>query len=427
MIILKREMNIISSILVILLFVGILTDLPLNGQINIDSKNIIYVDADANQSWYDETHVRTIQEGIDNASLGDRVYVYNGTYIENIFINKTIELNGENKFFTVIDGGFTGSTITVQTNFTKINNCTIQHGGEGCSPDQFAGIRILGENNLITNTIIKRNSNFGLSINASNNTITNNQVYGNCGEGIFLTQTSNQNLIYNNIFVDDALDYGENIWNISKIQEANIVNGPYVSGNYWANYIGVDENDDGIGDTKTPYNSSGNIQVGGDYAPLLDQIQLNQSISNRGFPIRHAVDGDWGAAQNFTHETSFLSRVSVLVRKFGDPEFNLTIELRKESVNGNLSRKIMFLPDDISSDWQWLNVNFDDFIIPDDTDYFIIIPPAPNSTTSSFGYEWGYAFGNQYDDGSFWFTRDGGNLWRELPTTYEFSFFTYGY
>jgi parallel beta-helix repeat protein len=266
-----------------------------------------------------------------------------------------------------------------------------------------------------------------LSINASNNTITNNQVYGNCGEGIFLTQTSNQNRIYNNIFVDDALDYGENIWNVSKIQHVNIVNGPFISGNYWANYNGRDMNDDGIGDTKTPYNSSGNIHVGGDYAPLLDQIQLQQSFSDRGFPIRHAVDGDWGAAQNFTHNVSFLSRISVLVRKFGNPEFNLTIELRQGSVKGNLSRKITFLPNDISLDWQWLNVNFDDFIIPEGTDYFIVLPPTLNNTSSSFGYEWAYAFGNQYADGSFWFTRDGGSLWRDLPTMYEFTFWTYGY
>lgn len=61
------------------------------------------------------------------------------------------------------------------------------------------------------------------------------------------------------------------------------------------------------------------------------------------------------------------------------------------------------------------------------TDYFIVCPPAPSGITISFGYEWGYAFGNQYDDGAFWFTRDGGGLWRDLPTMYEFCFKTYGY
>jgi hypothetical protein len=35
--------------------------------------------------------------------------------------------------------------------------------------------------------------------------------------------------------------------------------------------------------------------------------------------------------------------------------------------------------------------------------------------------------GNQYDQGSFWFTRDGGGLWRDLATMYEFTFKTCGY
>ena len=40
----------------------------------------VYVDDDAGSSWYDATHVKTIQEGIDNASDTDMVFVYNGTY-----------------------------------------------------------------------------------------------------------------------------------------------------------------------------------------------------------------------------------------------------------------------------------------------------------------------------------------------------------
>ena len=40
--------------------------------------NTIYVDDNADPSWYNETHVKTITEGINNASVGDTVYVYNG-------------------------------------------------------------------------------------------------------------------------------------------------------------------------------------------------------------------------------------------------------------------------------------------------------------------------------------------------------------
>ena len=45
-----------------------------------------------------------IQDAIDNASDGDTVFVYDGTYYENIIINKSINLTGENKDTTIIDG-----------------------------------------------------------------------------------------------------------------------------------------------------------------------------------------------------------------------------------------------------------------------------------------------------------------------------------
>jgi len=80
----------------------------------VADENIIYVDDDASPEWYDETHVRTIQEGIDIASDGDTIFVYSGTYYGLIIINKTLRLTGEEKSSTIIDGQQLGEdTITV--------------------------------------------------------------------------------------------------------------------------------------------------------------------------------------------------------------------------------------------------------------------------------------------------------------------------
>ena len=156
-------------------------------------------------------------------------------------------------------------------------------------------------------------------------------------------------------------------------------------------------------------------------------LDVNQTLFDRGFPIRHAVDGDWAGAQSFTPTIDTLTRVEIILRKFGTPEFNLTVELRTDHPQGPLIDSRTYTPDQVSSSWEMFEVNFNDTTVQNDTEYFIVIPPAPSDVTTSFGYEWGYAFGNQYDDGSFWFTRDGGGLWRDLPSMYEFAFRTFGY
>ncbi len=164
--------------------------------------------------------------------------------------------------------------------------------------------------------------------------------------------------------------------------------------------------------------------VSNNMIPLLD---VNQSLQDRGFPIRHAVDGDWGAGQSFVPTQNSIAQVSLYLRKFGSPEFDFVVELREGGIDGYVLGTLLFSPDDISGSWYWLTLDFNDIIVNPGMDYFIVCPPSPTGVTTSFGYEWGYAMGNQYDGGAFWFTRNGGGLWRDLPTMYEFCFRTYGF
>jgi PKD repeat protein len=158
-----------------------------------------------------------------------------------------------------------------------------------------------------------------------------------------------------------------------------------------------------------------------------DNLLTMQSTSDRGFPIRHAADGDWAAAQSYSFSTSgSINSNYIYLRKFGTPEFDLAVELRENDPEGTLLDTLTFTPGEVPTNWEWFKLDFTDTTITIGTDYFIVIPPAPSGVTTSFGYEWGYAFGDQYADGAFWFTRDGGDLWRDLPDTYEFAFSVLG-
>ena len=135
----------------------------------------------------------SIQNAINAASIGDTIFVYSGTYNENILVTKQLDLIGENKYSTIIDPQGSGTAITIQSNWVNITGFSITN----CSLD---GIYMVARNHIrIEDNIISNNTNEGVEINTNCHNITvANNIIDNCRWSILLSSSNKDNLIINN-------------------------------------------------------------------------------------------------------------------------------------------------------------------------------------------------------------------------------------
>jgi parallel beta-helix repeat protein len=198
----------------IIVFVGASVVSAFNRNSSLDSKplnrgNTLFVGGSGPGNY------SKIQDAIDSASDGDTVFVYAGLYIGLIIINHTINLIGEDKNTTIIDGNdtFLKSTVTIKNDNVSVSNFTIQNG----SP---YGIDIFTSNNTISDNIITRND-LGIELYGDfriikDNLISDNQIINNSNEGIetnyWVTKTIvSHNIIRNSLSGIEIYSSGNNI------------------------------------------------------------------------------------------------------------------------------------------------------------------------------------------------------------------------
>ncbi len=149
-----------------------------------------------------------IQDAIDNASNGDTVFVYDDSspYYENIVIDKSINLVGEDKDTTIIDGSGTFTVIEVCTDWVNISGFLIQNPGFSYG----WGIDLISNYNCIKGNKVS-NHHTGISLRYSCSNLIKGNIVSNCYWGVHLEYYSNNNIIDNNTINSGKKD-GILIW-----------------------------------------------------------------------------------------------------------------------------------------------------------------------------------------------------------------------
>jgi parallel beta-helix repeat protein len=292
----KKAMLKITLSLLLIVTLGVNLKIPTTKA----NPNTIYVDDDNVTGPWNGTAqhpYQNITSALGYASPGDNIYVRNGTYHEHLTLSFEVSLTGEEMTNTVIDGDYTGDVISVTadnvniTGFTirnsgsDIGDCGIQISSAHCNIYRniiwncyngiliyYANYTSILDNNIFTNLygiqlyICEKNIVSGNNIShngygiydysqATNSIFTANTIQNN-SIGATFNFNSDNNTIYHNNFINNTQQLAITD-TINKFDNG-------IEGNYWSNYNGTDEDQNGIGDS--PYVIDANNQ---DKYPLM--------------------------------------------------------------------------------------------------------------------------------------------------------------
>lgn len=147
----------------------------------------------------------SITEALQVSNEGDTIVVKNGVYKENIVINKSVQLIGENQ--PIIDGNYRDDVVRIETDKASIKGFTIRKSGVDLRKDE-SGIKVMNSEEVTIEENQLEDNIIGVYLYSSpNNIIRNNTSYGRAdytteetnGNGVHLWKSPNNTIEGNHI------------------------------------------------------------------------------------------------------------------------------------------------------------------------------------------------------------------------------------
>jgi parallel beta-helix repeat protein len=251
--------------------------------------NTIYVNADNKAGPWDGTRAypyKNITMALQHALAGNTIYVSKGAYYENLVINETVSLVGENKETTIIDGRRIGTAVEIAADNVLISGFTINGSGQEW-PD--SGLQLTKARNckISGNDIANNFDGIKLFDSSSNNSISENSITNNLG-GISLYYSSNNSIHGNSITGNNGFGIFLHFSSNNSIRENDIVN------NRWGIELDFDSNYNRISGNDIRANS-------------VDGIGFDHSMNNAVFRNNIAANNECGVRISGTSEYNLIS------------------------------------------------------------------------------------------------------------------------